>query len=228
MASNEYLDDPTWDGGSDGHGAAGWQAARRHSRLVRTLRIGLPVLILLIVAVIFLSLRALPSRVGDIELGDVGLSGSVLTMEAPSLTGFGSRGMTYEVDADRALQDLTQPNVVRLEGIHGRLRQPDGGWTLLTARSGIYDGDAGTLRLDEAIDIETHDGRRAYLIEADVDLENQSVISERPVRIEMTDMVILADRLEVREGGDRLLMSGGVRVQMNLGNPAQLGEADDR
>jgi hypothetical protein len=44
---------------------------------------------------------------GDLSLGEIGVSGTTLTMDRPRLTGYGAGGMSYDVTAARALQDLT-------------------------------------------------------------------------------------------------------------------------
>lgn len=222
MASKELFDETEWAGDAGRPAGAGWRAAQRHSRMVRALRIGLPLVTLVIVAGMALSLRSLPTALNEVELGEVGMSGSTLSMDSPRLVGYGARGMSYEVDAARALQDLTSPHVVRLQSIAGRVQQPGGGWATLKAESGLYDSQGETLRLDDDIEIEVHDGKRGYFREADVDLKAQRMVSEQPVRLEMPGARIRADRMEVWGSGERVLLRGGVTVDARLdGGPLE-------
>ncbi len=205
---------------------AGWRAAQRHSRRVRALRIGLPLVSAVLIAALLVSWRSLPTPVGNLDLGDLGVSGSTLTMENPKLTGFGARGMAYDVTAERALQDLTDPQVVRLETISGRVQQPDGGWATLDARGGVYDSANEFLRLDRDIMIRVDDGKRAFLEAAEVDLKAQTVKSDRPVRLEMPGGRVRADRMDVEAGGKTIVLTGRVVLDLRLDGGTMVGVND--
>lgn len=205
---------------------ASWRAARRHTRRVHLLRLGLPVMALVIVGAMFLSFQALPSRVGELSLGDVGVSDNTVTMQNPNLTGHGSEGQHYEVTAERAKQELDAPDIVRLEMLSGLLRQPDGGWMRVEADHGVYDSERETLKLEDNIELRTHDGRRGYFEVADVDLREQTVKSDRPVTLEMPGGRVRADAMDVRDGGDTVDFRGQVVVDLRFDETAAREEAD--
>ena len=91
--------------------------ARRHSRVVRTLRLAIPIGSALLLAMIFLvswldpirMLARLPTATGNLVI-----SGSKITMEAPKLAGFTKDARAYELSARAAAQDITNPDVVEL------------------------------------------------------------------------------------------------------------------
>lgn len=205
-----------WSATSPRRTRQGWQSTSRHSRVVRCLRIALPVLALVIIAGMLLSLRGLPDRIGNLNLGEIGVSDSNLTMEQPSLTGYGSGGAAYDVTANRALQSLDDPGIVRLELVSGRVQQSDGGWATLNADDGVYYSREDRLELENDIRIELHDGKRAFLERADVDLEAETVVSDRPVRLEMPGARVRADRMEVFSGGDDIRLKGNVVVDLRF------------
>ncbi|ESR25898.1 hypothetical protein N177_1233 [Lutibaculum baratangense AMV1] len=193
-----------------------WQRAQRHSRRVRRLRVVLPVLGLLLALGLFVSFQSIPSPIGDVELSSIGVEGDTVTMEAPKLTGYGEEGLNYAVSADRAQQNLSSPNVVRLQGIDGRLDEEGGRWTALRAAEGTLDTDAETLRLDNSIELTTNDGKRATLQSADIDFSRRTVSSEEPVELEMDVGRVAAGSIEVSEGGKRIVLRGNVKVDMRM------------
>lgn len=220
------MEHDAWSATSPRRARQGWQRASRHSRLVRWLRIALPVIALVIVAGMLVSLRGLPERIGSLSLGEIGVSDSSLTMEQPSLTGYGSGGAAYDVTANRALQSLDDPGIVQLELISGRVQRSDGGWATLRADDGVYFSREDRLELENDIRIELHDGKRAFLEKANVDLEAETVVSDRPVRLEMPGARVRADRMEVFSGGDDVRLKGNVVVDLWFsGGPAE--EASD-
>ncbi|HSM39249.1 MAG TPA: hypothetical protein VK862_00745, partial [Afifellaceae bacterium] len=116
---------------TDGIGArlAGWSGydgseqarvlaqARRHSRLVRRLRHALPALAgILVVATVVANVDWLLSY-GPVSLGRISVEDGVLKMENPRLSGYSQDERTYEITAASATQDISAPNIVRLQDI---------------------------------------------------------------------------------------------------------------
>lgn len=205
---------PTWIARAGDDGRVDWRAVRRHTRRVRLLRVALPAIAAVLTVSMFISFAKLPLGIGDLTLGQVGVDGSTVTMAHPSLSGYGNRGTSYEVTAERALQDLNTPDVVRLESLVGRMEREDGTWTRLEARNGTYDSADETLRLENDIVIVTHDDRRVYLEDADVDLTTQNVVTDRSVRVETPDSRISGEGLEIVRGGERITLRRNVRVEI--------------
>lgn len=191
----------------------GWKRAQRHSRLVRSLRFVLPLTGGVIAAALLVSFESIPSPIGDIELGTIGIEGDRVTMDAPKLSGYGDTGMSYAVSAAKAQQSLSTPNVVHLEEIEGRLDEEDG-WTSLSAERGLLDTEAETLRLDQEIELTTQDGKRAKLKSANIDFSKKTVTTEDAVEMEMDVGRVQANSMSVSEGGKRILLRGNVSVDL--------------
>lgn len=191
-----------------------WKRAQRHSRVVRSLRLVLPVTGGLIAIALLVSFESIPSPIGNIELGTIGVEGDTVTMDAPKLTGYGEKGMSYAVSASKAQQSLSEPNVVHLQKIEGRLDEDGGTWTELSAQQGRLDTEAETLRLDQEIELTTNDGKRAKLKSADVDFSKKTVTTEDPVEMEMEVGRVQAGSMSVSNGGKRILLRGNVVVDL--------------
>jgi len=206
--------------------SATWRSTRRHSRIVRVLRLALPALAFIVVASMFVSVRTMPKGIGDIDLGEVGLNGTTLTMQNPSLSGFNENGTSYQVTADKALQDVTNPRVVTLEQISGTMTNPDGSNVEVTARDGVFDADAQKLDLTNRIVVRTDGGESAFLESAHIDMQAGTISSTDPVRAQTRAGRIRANAMEISERGSHLLFTGKVVVELRMDGGPLDGESD--
>jgi lipopolysaccharide export system protein LptC len=196
--------------------------ALRHSRRVRMMRLGIPLAVVLLggVAIIVTTLvdplRALKKL--PVDLGNLVISGSKVTMQQPRIAGFTNDRRAYEVTARAAAQDLTNPTTVELQEIRGKMDIADQGMVEISARGGIYDTRTEILTLRDEILISSESGSRGRLSEAVVDMHNGSVVSEKPVQISILRGSLEANRMEVRDSGKLVRFERGVTVILNLGD----------
>jgi len=207
---------------SRGDAERAFNAARRHSRLVRILRIAVPAsvgLILIITALVtyFNPLRMLARL--PINVDNLVVSGTKVTMEQPHLSGFTSDARAYELTADTAAQDMTKPDIVELRNIRAKVEMQDKSTMELTAISGLYDSKGETLRLDRDIRLKTS-SYRARLSEALIDIRKGNVMSEHPVEVMMLQGTLNANRLDIIDSGDVVRFHDGVVMDMKLSQPA--------
>jgi lipopolysaccharide export system protein LptC len=207
---------------SRGDAERAFNAARRHSRLVRILRIAIPAsvgLVLIIFALVtyFNPLRMLARL--PINIDNLVVSGTKVTMEQPHLSGFTSDARAYELTADTAAQDMTKPDIVELRNIRAKVEMQDKSMMELTAISGLYDSKGETLRLDRDIRLNTS-GYRARLSEAMIDIRKGNVVSEHPVEVKMLQGTLNANRLDIVDSGEVVRFHDGVVMDMMLNQPA--------
>ena len=204
---------PTPDEAAAERGAAtrARAAAQGHSRMVRRLRLVLPLVALVIVAGLA-GAAFLPSLLGPgIDIGSVGVSSEGLVMAKPRLSGHdGDR--SYEVTADRAVQSLTNPKLVELEGIVAQITLPRGNWVRLQAKRGLYDSEAEKLKLTEGIVVASRDGEDAALDSADVDLKTGAATSSAPLEIRGPRGTIRAGGASVSDPGGAIVFNNGVSL----------------
>lgn len=196
-----------------------FRAARRHSRLVRILRITVPVTVvigLIIVTLItyFNPLRMLAKL--PINIDNLVVSGTKVTMEQPRLAGFTSDARAYELTADTAAQDMTRPDIVELHNIRAKVEMQDKTSMEMTAVSGIYDAKGETLKLDREILLRSSTGYQGRLSEALIDIRKGNVVSEHPVEVKMLQGTLNANRLDILDSGDLVRFHGGVVMDMML------------
>ncbi len=199
--------------------ALAFRAARRHSRLVRILRIAIPVAVVFGLTVVVLLTYFNPARMFaklPVDIGHLVVSGTKITMEKPRLTGFTRDARVYDLTANAAAQDLTKPNLVELSDIHAKLQMQDKSMMRLTADSGLYNSKLETLKLDKNIVLISSTGYQGWLSEAAIDIRKGHVLSTHPVKVKMLQGMLNAKGLEVTNSGEVMHFVGGVDMVLNL------------
>src|SRR4030081_509363 len=148
--------------------------AARHSRMVRVLRIAVPSAVILamtaIVAVsVFNPFRMLLPKL-PLEMGNLVVSGTKITMESPHMSGYTPDQRPYEVWAKTAVQDVTDPDHVDLRTLRAKLLMEDQRTVTLVARTGLMDTKQQLLDLHKDIYLQTSTGYEAWLTQAFVDM----------------------------------------------------------
>ena len=208
---------------SRGDGARAFRLARRHSRIVRILRVAIPLVVVIGLTGITLVTYYNPLRMLNklpVDISNLVVSGSKVTMEQPRLSGFTKDARAYEFTADAAAQDLTKPDIVELRNIHAKLEMQDKTTMQMTAVTGIYDTKAETLRLERNIVLSSSNGYKGRLSEARVDIRKGTVVSDQPVELELLQGTLNANRLEIVDSGDVVRFHGGVSMMMMLNDAA--------
>lgn len=191
-----------------------FHAARRRSRWVRWLKIILPAAA--VSGVIVFGSFLVFSRISDIgiSIADIDIRSNELVMESPSVSGFQGTKQAYELHAARAIQNLDNPQQVRLEEIGAKIGLDSGGveTATITAATGLYNSKAETLVLSDGISISTSNGYHAELVGADVDLKEGTLKSNEQVELRSAEGSIRANGVEISQGGRHILFSRGVSV----------------
>ncbi|HEX8168462.1 MAG TPA: LPS export ABC transporter periplasmic protein LptC [Beijerinckiaceae bacterium] len=195
-------------------GARAYRQARRHSRVVRLLRLAIPVgAALAIGSVTAIAVLDPFGRMGGLTLGPVSLSGTKITMEQPRLTGYRKDARGYEVTAVAALQDVRKPTIIELKEMKARMTMDDQGTqAYLTAATGVFDTQKEQLELTSDIHVRTDKDQEAWLKSARADFKAGTVLSKEPVRVKLTNATIEADTLDITDNGKVISFVGSVRT----------------
>ncbi|BDA87048.1 membrane protein [Aureimonas sp. SA4125] len=201
--------------------------ARRHSRLVSLLKIGLPALAAVIVvggiAVTWLA-RALPD---DVSVSSAGLEDGRIVMEDPRMSGYDKNQRPYSMVAERAIQALDGSGI-DLEKVKANITISDNATADVTATRGHYDPKSQQLRLYEDVQVKTSSGMSISLSDAQIDMASGSMVGAGPVSITTPNQTIESGNLDVKEGGK--MLSFGGRVKMTLlpspGDTAQTAQQE--
>jgi len=210
---------PTYDAAL----AAKFASAARHSRLVRILRIAVPVTVAASMAAIvvvstFLNPFQIPVK---LDSGNLVVTGTKITMESPHMSGFTPDQRPYELWAKTATQDITDPDHVDLTDLRAKVLMEDQSTMFLDARTGRFDNKQQQLDLHKDIFLRTSTGYEARLNSAFVDMNKGTVSSDERVDVKLTNGTLTADRLRITEGGDVIRFEGNVVMHLDkLDDPA--------
>src|SRR6202165_768897 len=205
--------------------------ASRHSRMVRALRVAVPATVILsmtaIVAVsVFNPFRMLLPKL-PLDMGNLVVSGTKITMESPHLSGYTPDQRPYEIWAKTATQDVTDPDHVELKTLRARVLMEDQATTItLDARNGLMDTKQQLLDLHKDIFLQSSSGYEARMSQAFVDIGKGTVSSEEHVDVKLLNGTLTSDRLRITGGGEVVRFEGNVVMNLDkLGDDGAPGQA---
>ncbi len=190
-----------------------FDAARRHTQRVRRLKILLPGLALIGAAAFYGAMRFVPTDLATIARGaGIDATSESITMTKPRISGFEGTRRAYDIQAENAVQSLSDPKVVTFNNIDASFGLDDAGTAKLNAASGTYDGNKNTMVLKGGVSVATDTGYSASVGEAAVDLGKGNLTTSVPIEIKTGQGSIRANTLNVVDRGKRIVFGGGVSV----------------
>jgi lipopolysaccharide export system protein LptC len=164
-----------------------------------------------------------------IDMGNLVVSGTKITMESPHLAGYTPDQRPYEVWAKTATQDVTDPDHVDLKTLRAKVLMEDKTTTVtLDALNGLMDTKQQLLDLHKDIFLQSSTGYEARLSQAYVDMAKGTVTSEEHVDVKLLNGTLTADRLRITGGGEVVRFEGNVVMNLdNLGDNGTPGQAAD-
>jgi lipopolysaccharide export system protein LptC len=132
-----------------------------------------------------------------VSVSGAGIKDGKLVMTNPKLSGFTGKSLPYSMTAARAVQDIGNTSVFKLDDIHANLPLSPGQTAKVDAGSGIYDNTKQTLQLGSGVTVVTSDGAVARLHSADIDIESGRMQSNEPVEIDNGDTRLDAASMSV-------------------------------
>lgn len=192
------------------------EAAAR-SRLVRRLRIALPVLAVILVAAFIFNTRS--NQVDQAFLDDfedLSASAEELRVASPRFTGVDNNGKPFEITARSATQRPGGPDVVELE-MPRAIQGDNDEKTIVTAERGFYKSEENVLELQDGVALEHKIGSETYVLRAPaatVAIKDEIVSSNAGVGGEGQDGSRLsADRMTAYRAEGRVVFEGDVSMR---------------
>ena len=203
---------------------ARFAAAARHSRMVRLLRVAVPATVLLAMTGIVVVSVFNPFRINGlvklpVDISNLVVSGTKITMETPHLAGFSTDQRPYEVWAKAAIQDLADPDHVELRTLRAKVQMEDKSTVTLDARTGFFDSKQQMLDLRKDIFLQSSTGYEARLSQAYVDINKGTVTSDEHVDVKLLNGTLTADRLRIINSGEIVRFEGNVVMNLIMETP---------
>ena len=189
----------------------------RHDRLVRTAKLALPVLGVVLIAV--LAISPFDKR-GDVSFildkNKVNEASERMRVENARYVGKDDKGQAFEIVADRAVQPSSTVPVVTIEGIRASLGLARGPVSIAALR-GRYDLDNKQVLVDGPINVSGPDGYRLTTRDVSVDLDKRRMQSSGPVSGSMELGTFSAGRLSADLEARTVTLDRGVRLKIRQG-----------
>jgi lipopolysaccharide export system protein LptC len=203
---------------------ARFAAAARHSRMVRMLRVAVPTAVALAMAVVIYIAIFNPFKITElaklpVDISNLVVSGTKITMETPHLAGFSTDQRPYELWAKAAVQDLTNPDHVELRTLRAKVMMEDKSTVTMDARTGFFDSKQQMLDLRKDIFLQSSTGYEAKLSQAYVDINKGSVTSDEHVDVKLLNGTLTADRLRIINSGEVVRFEGNVVMNLIMESP---------
>lgn len=122
-----------------------------------------------------------------------------LAMDNPRYEGFDEDGSSYTFTAKTARQDLTAPNIIKLETISGVIYGADKARTDVTAVRGVFDRKRSVLDLFKQIDVVSQSGLKATLTQATLFTKTSVITSKKPVVVEFPSGTVRSQQMTLKQ-----------------------------
>ncbi|MGH6817295.1 MAG: LPS export ABC transporter periplasmic protein LptC [Methylovirgula sp.] len=168
------------------------------------------------IIVLFDPFKRLPH---NLSVAQVGLHGSVVTLEAPKTRGIRADGQPFELSGVSGTQDILNPHVINLVGVNAKVGLDDATTAKVTADTGVYDSSENVVWLRTNVRIKNDvSGYDMHLRSATLDLNSSALVTEEPVLVTMDGgNTISADRMDITDNGHEISFQGQVNSSIVTG-----------
>ena len=187
----------------------------RHSRMVRWMKIALPVGAILLIGAIFMVGRERATVFDARSVAEIAAVGAGMRLDNPRFSGMTADGDPFVVTAEWALPDGAMPNRIDLENPVGELQMGDQTVTVRAAAGELYREDE-RMRLSGDVVLETSDGYRVRTPSVEIDMAAKTARAAERLHAEGPRGGIEADRVRIVRAGDKEMtvrFEGDVRVR---------------
>ncbi|MFD1744741.1 LPS export ABC transporter periplasmic protein LptC [Rhizobium helianthi] len=192
-----------------------YQSALAHSRRVKRLRVLLPV-VAVIISLIFVAVTFVRSYLPDnLTVQSARIEDGKIVMESPAIAGRNEKGISYSLTAVRALQDVTDPNMITLENVKASMPMSGDVIARVAAKGGIFDRAKDQLNMTAPFQVDLSNGTTGIFQSARLDIPNSLMETTDPVKITMPDASIVAQSMKISDNGKTISFAGQVQVHLD-------------
>ena len=144
------------------------------------------------------------------SVSGVGVEGTIITMQAPKISGLRPDGNAYAITARQGRQDITKPQVMELVGVDATVGMSDRTSSRITSDSGVYDGKSDTMTLTGHARIKNTGGYDMLMKNAVMDFKNGVFSSRERSTVAVSGGTISSDQLDIVDNGHQVAFQGNV------------------
>jgi lipopolysaccharide export system protein LptC len=191
-----------------------YNSARFHSKRVRRLKVLLPVAAVIISAVFIAVSIARSYLPENISIEGAQIEDGKVVMSHPAIAGRNAKGINYSLMAEKALQDIKNPDLITLKNIKASMPVNEDTIAHVEALSGDFNRTADTLKMTEPFTIVMDNGMKAQFQTADLDIKSGNLISNTTVSIQKGGASVVAQSVKMTDKGSVIEFDGQVRMHI--------------
>lgn len=188
--------------------------ALRHSAAVRWLKILLPILAV-VISLSFVAVSWIRTMFPEnLSISGARIENGRVVMEKPAISGRNEDGISYFMNAQRALQAIMNPSDIQLENIEAAVPVRGDLVARIKASGAKYDRDTDQLDMTSPFEVRLSSGLKAEFRSAHLDIRGGILLSNDPVSMTAKGATIVANSLKITDKGRIIRFSGDVRLEV--------------
>lgn len=188
--------------------------AQRHSGIVRRLKMLLPVLAV-VISMAFVAVSWIRTMFPEnLSISGARIENGRVVMEKPAISGRNEDGISYFMNARRALQAIINPSDIELEDIDAAVPVRGDLVARIKASGAKYDRDTDKLDMTAPFEVQLSSGLKATFQSAHLDVRGGTMLSDTPVSIISKGATLVANSLRITDKGRIMRFSGDVRLEV--------------
>lgn len=193
--------------------------SKRHSTIVRSMRLLLPIAALGVVVILMAwksdnnPVTAVPRE----EISPQTVSQNELIK--PKFQSEDSNGQPYSITADKATQNAEDMNTVFLHKPVADINLKSGGSISMTAANGEYKQEQKGLTLDGQVEVQNNEGYKIQTERMNVDVTGQIITSDSPVTGTGPQADITASGMNVNGNSKIVIFNGPAKLTLRKADP---------
>ena len=148
-----------------------------------------------------------------------------ITATNAAIAGRDKNNLAYEIKAQSGEQDKAIEHVIHMQSIESRFERASGSSINIASDTGRYDRKTKDLQLTGNVLISEGTRFSAQMDKASINTNDQTLMSQSPVKVDMQGGMIEAKSLTVSGNGTHILFKGGVKARFNA-KSAQTGDGE--
>jgi lipopolysaccharide export system protein LptC len=169
-----------------------------------------------IVSLVFIGVSVIRTYLPEnIKIEGARIENGKVVMEKPAIAGRNAAGINYSMLAERALQDIKNPNLITLETVKAAVPIKDDLIARVEATTADYDRATDNLDVKSPFTINLSNGLTAKFQTAQVDVKGGKLTTSDPVTIQKVGASVVARSLKMTDKGRTVTFEGNVRMNVD-------------
>ncbi len=198
-------------------------ANARNSAIVGYLKVGIPLLSAVIIALMIAWPRFNHKESGfTLAFRELADYAGTLKMDKPRISGTDPHNRPFVITADSAVQPSVDSEEITLDAINADVTFPKGRWLSVSAATGIYRPKLMTISLTGRVTLFSDLGYEVHARAVDVDLKASTAKSVQPVEAQGPVGHFTAAGFDFNLDADQVIFHGPVKMELLPGTPIPL------